>query len=143
MSADPELLAIQAYDDGIITQVIRPAAVIPENAVRAILVELSLRDVRAGGHWSATPTMWQRYDRGWQAGADEPGNALLVGSLQVAYSTPTRYEITIYRATVTMTGTEQGWTTELLCDEALGFGGLTLARCPRADLKPPPKPFRF
>jgi len=36
-----------------------------------------------------------------------------------------------------------GWTVESLCDEALGFGGLTLATCPRADLKPPPKPFRF
>jgi hypothetical protein len=30
-----------------------------------------------------------------------------------------------------------------LCDEALKFGGLTLATCPRADLKPPPQPFRF
>jgi hypothetical protein len=30
-----------------------------------------------------------------------------------------------------------------LCDEALQFGGLTLETCPRADLKPPPQPFRF
>jgi hypothetical protein len=63
--------------------------------------------------------------------------------LQVAYGTPTRYEITIYRATITTFGTVHGWTVESLCDEALDFGNLTLANCPRADLKPPPKPFRF
>jgi hypothetical protein len=30
-----------------------------------------------------------------------------------------------------------------LCDEALGFGGLNLDTCERADLKEPPKPFRI
>jgi hypothetical protein len=32
---------------------------------------------------------------------------------------------------------------ESLCDEALAFGGLDLATCPRATLQAPPKPFRF
>ena len=63
--------------------------------------------------------------------------------MQVAYSTPTRYEITIYRATITRVGSDLGWTVESLCDEALGFGSLTLANCPRATLTEPPKPFRF
>ena len=60
-----------------------------------------------------------------------------------AYGTPTRYEITLYRVTVTQFGHDNGWTVELLCDEALGYGGLTLGECPRAALNAPPKPFRF
>jgi hypothetical protein len=63
--------------------------------------------------------------------------------MEVAYGTPTRYEITIYRATLTSTGTSAGWTVETLCDEPLSFGGLRLATCPRASLRPPPKPFRM
>jgi hypothetical protein len=51
--------------------------------------------------------------------------------------------ITIYRATITRFGHQHGWTVETLCDEAHGFGGLTLAGCPRVDLAPPPRPFRF
>ena len=40
-----DLLAAQAYGEGVITEVIRPAAIVPEGAARAILVELSLGDV--------------------------------------------------------------------------------------------------
>lgn len=69
--------------------------------------------------------------------------AQLIGAIQVAYGTPTRYEITLYRVTVTRYGTQQGWSVETLCDEALAFGGLDLATCPRATLQAPPKPFRF
>ncbi len=61
----------------------------------------------------------------------------------MAYGTPTKYEITIYRITVTVAGVEAGWTVESLTDEALAFGGLTLAACPRARLSDPPKPFRY
>ena len=132
----------EAFDEGLITEVIRPSAIVPEEAARAILVELSLRDVRNGGLWRADPSRWSLYDAPWPSAADQ-GNAQLVGSIQVAYSTPTRYEITIYRATITGSGTEAGWTVESLCDEALGFGRLTLASCPRAPLNEPPKPFRF
>jgi hypothetical protein len=137
-----ELLAAQAYDEGVITEVIRPAAVLPEEAARRVLVELALLDVAAGGLWHADPTQWRRYTMPW-AGPGDPGQAHLAGTIQVAYGTPTRYEITIYRATVTAVGTKDGWTVESLCDEALAYGGYTLASCPRADLKPPPKPFRF
>ena len=55
----------EAYDEGVITGVIRPAAVVPEEAARAILVELSFNSVRADGLWLAEPSRWYRYDRPW------------------------------------------------------------------------------
>ncbi len=132
----------EAFDDGVISEVIRPAAVVPEECARAILVELALQDVLNGGVWQSEPSTWRRYDRPWD-GPDDPGDAELIGMVQVAYGTPTKYEITVYRVTVTRLGAAHGWTVDSLTDEALGFGGLTLATCPRASLAPPPKPFRF
>jgi hypothetical protein len=131
-----------AYDEAVITEVIRPAAIVPEDAARSILVELSLNSVHAGGAWEGQPSRWNRYDRPW-ASPDGPGDANLIGTMQVAYGTPTKYEITIYRVIITHVGSELGWTFQLLCDEALSFGGLSLAECPRAELAAPPKPFRF
>ncbi len=132
--------SLAASSEGDVSEVIRPAAVVPETATRPILVELAVRDVRNGGLWQATPSLWSRYDSPWQGGLTPTE---LVGTIQVAYGTPTRYEITIYRVTVTRLGTARGWTVESLCNEALGFGGLDLAICPRASLTAPPKPFRF
>lgn len=129
------LVSEAAGDEGSVTEVIRPAAIIPEEAARSVLVELSVRDVRSGGLWLADPSTWRRYD--------DPAARNLVGSIHVAYGTPTRYEITIFRATVTRFGHERGWTVTSLCDEALMFGGLSLASCPRAALAQPPRPFRF
>jgi len=83
-----------------------------------------------------------RYNRPWHS-QDTPGDATAIGTVQVAYGTPTRYEITIYRVTITEFGGRAGWTVASLCDEVLASGGLTLASCPRAELTPPPKPFRF
>jgi hypothetical protein len=135
-----ELLVSEAMgDEGAVTEVIRPAAIIPEEAARTVLMELALNDLRAGGVWISEPSVWRRYDR--PAGAT--GEPALIGSIQVAYGTPTRYEITVYRVTETRFGTEAGWTVASLCDEALGMGGLTLAECPRAELSPPPRPFRL
>ena len=127
---------------GEISEVIRPAAIVPEEAARAILVELALRDVRTGGVWHAEPSVWSRYDRPWNGPGNEAG-AELIGRIHVAYGTPTKYEITVYRVTVSALGSQLGWTVESLCDEPLSFGGLRLATCPRASLRPPPKPFRF
>jgi hypothetical protein len=138
-----EMLVSEAFDEGAVSEVIRPAAIMPETSARGVLVELALRDVHNGGHWDAQPSLWRRYDRPWDGQGGTPGSAELLGSIQVAYGTPTRYEITIYRATITRLGSENDWTVESLCDEALGFGGLDLASCPRADLSPPPKPFRL
>jgi hypothetical protein len=134
-----ELLVSEASgDEGAVSEVIRPAAIIPDEAARTVLMELALRDQRSGGLWLAEPSVWRRYDR--PTGQATPPS--LIGSIQVAYGTPTRYEITLYRVTVTSLGAGVGWTVASLCDEALGFGGLTLADCPRATLAPPPAPFR-
>ncbi len=131
-----------AYDENVVSEVIRPAAIVPEEAARAILVELSLNSVHSGGLWRAEPSRWNRYDRPWVSTQD-PGDSCLLGSIQVAYGTPTKYEITIYRVHITRRGTELGLTVQGLTDEALGHGDLSLAQCPRADVQPPPKPFRF
>lgn len=130
------------YDEGDITEVIRPSAILNEEAARAVLAELSLNDVRAGGVWFAEPSNWRRYDRPWDS-PDREGSSVLVGTIQVMYGTPTRHEITIYRATVTGVAASVGWSVTRLCDDALQYAGLTLDNCPRANLTPPPQPFRF
>lgn len=124
-----------------VSEVIRPAAIVPEDAARAVLLELARRDVQNGGVWESEPTTWSLWDRPWLPSGGA-GDAQLLGSLHVAYGTPTRYEITIYRVTVTAAGLDAGWTVESMTDEALRHGGLTLAACPRAQLAQPPKPFR-
>jgi len=139
---DYERLMTELYDVGVVEEVIRPSAVLPEHAARLVLVEMALRDIDAGGLWEASPTTWHRYDRPRAIGDPTPMETRLLGTIQVAYGTPTKYEITIFRATITRLGVEEGWTVERLCDEALGFGELTLASCPRAPLTTPPRPFR-
>ena len=66
-----------------------------------------------------------------------------IGTIQIAYGTPTRYEITIYCATITAHASRLGWTVLSLCDAALSLGAMTLVTCPRAQLNLPPKPFTF
>jgi len=136
-----ETLVSEMQDEGVVTEVIRPAAVVPEEAARTILMQLALRDLSLGGVWEAEPAQWRRYGAPDQ---DECGDARpdLAGTIQIAYGVPTRYEITIFRATITALGQRLGWTVESLCDEALAHGELTLATCPRADLAPPPPPMR-
>jgi hypothetical protein len=136
-------LVAETQDEGVVTEVIRPAAVIPEEAARSVLMQLALRDVRIGGVWDVEPNVWRRFDTPWESDSDDHGGSELMGTIQIAYGVPTRYEITLFRATITREGTAAGWTVEALCDEALGLGGLTLASCPRADLAPPPRPFRM
>lgn len=127
--------------DGI-SQVIRPAAVVPEVAARKILIQIAVRDVRNGGEWRSQPNLWSLYDMPWPSPSDQ-GEAQLLGTIHLAYGTPTKYEITLYRVQITKYGTQQGWTVQSVTDEALSFGGLTLAECPRAELANVPAPFRF
>lgn len=140
---DLELLLTEAYDDGVVTEVIRPAAVVPEESARRVLMELALHDVRIGGQWWSEPATWRRYDAPWDGIDGGPGSSELLGTMQIAFGVPTRYEITLFRATITRIGGQHGLTVTGLCDEALAFGGLSLATCPRANLKPPPQPFHF
>ncbi|GAC1444567.1 MAG: hypothetical protein NVSMB55_21380 [Mycobacteriales bacterium] len=136
-----ELLAAAAYNEEAIAEVIRPSAVLPESAARAVLSELGMSDARTGGEWIAEPPRWRRYDRPSDDLDGGSGNAQLMGTTQVAYGTPTRYEITVFRATITQLGAASEWTVAALCDDAFRHGGLTLDRCPRVDLKAPPRPF--
>ena len=129
---DSELLMSQAYDEGVVTEVIRPAAVVPEEAARAILMQLALRDVRLGGLWDTEPALWRRFDRSWE-GNGAPGGAQLLGTIQVAYGTPTRYEITIYRVTMTRVGTEQGWTVRRCATRRWSSATWTCRELPAGD----------
>jgi hypothetical protein len=130
----------RAATDGL-WEVIRPAAIVPEEAARQVLVELARRDLSNGGTWQSEPQVWSRYDG--PVTEDRPHPPELMGTIQVTYGTPTKYEITLYRVTVTAAGVTEGWTVAALTDEALGFGGLTLAECPRATMIAPPRPFTY
>ena len=136
-----ELIGMEIHGDGAVSEVIRPAAVVPEEAAHAILAALKANGIDNGGYWVATTRQWGRYDA---PGIDNHGTAMghLVGWIEAVYGATTRYEVTLYRVTVTPLGTEAGWTVDSLCDEALAYGNLTLASCPRAQMQPPPKPFR-
>ena len=57
-----EALASLQYGEPAVSEIIRPAAVLPEMAARAVLTELMHRDVRAEGSWLADPSLWRRYD---------------------------------------------------------------------------------
>ncbi|MDP9239097.1 MAG: hypothetical protein M3O55_00410 [Actinomycetota bacterium] len=122
-------------------EVIRPAAIVPEHAARRVLVELARRDLNNGGEWQSEPQLWSRFDGPLpEDGSTEPE---LMGTIHVTYGTPTKYEITLYRVTVTAAGVGDGWTVASLTDEALGFGGLSLAECPRATVNTPPRPYTY
>ena len=119
-------------------RIIRPAAVLDEQAAAGVLLELDRLDVAAGGMWSASSSLWQRYDRPWDGAGQTRGSAQLMGSVAVMYDAPNRHQITIYKVTVTDAGRTGGWTVESICDDALGWVGLSLATCPRAELAQPP-----
>lgn len=138
-----ELLVAEANAEGLVTEVIRPAAIVPEEVARQVLAEMAFRDPRLGGCWETDPSTWRRWDRPFDGTDGGRGAAQLLGTIHVAYGTPTRYDITIYRVSVTREGTAHGYTVASLCEEALAFGGVALADCPRADLKAPPRPFHF
>lgn len=122
-------------------EVIRPAAMLSVTSARLILQALDEDDVRNGGHWWTRVGTWRRYDSPWAEGADEPGDAIHLGTISCVYDSPARYCVTVFRVSLTAYGLEQGWTTASLCDDAFQHAGLTLADCPRAELRASPKPF--
>jgi hypothetical protein len=119
-------------------RIIRPAALLDERAAASVLKELDRLDVSVGGLWSASSALWQRFDRPWDGPGGTRGSSTLVGSIAVMYDAPNRHQITIYKVTVTDAGRTAGWTVESVCDDALGWVGLSLATCPRAELAQPP-----
>jgi hypothetical protein len=112
--------------------------VLPERAAQLIMSALNGQDVSRGGIWNTTTTLWQRYDRPWDGVGGTRGSSTLIGSIAVMYDAPRRHQITIYKVTVTRAGRENGWTVDSICDDALTWVGLTLARCPRTELGSPP-----
>ena len=128
--------------EGSVTQMSRPAAVIPAAAVRAICAEIAANSVYDNGLWLTEPGRWVRYDRPWDR-SEEQGRTTRLGTIRVTYGMPTKYEITIIQVAVTEAGSAAGITVQSLADEALAYGALTLAQCSRASLSTLPKPFRF
>ena len=125
------------------TTVIRPSAVLHEQVAQQVLSELEYRDVSRGGVWNASIGLWQRYDHPWDGDPSGPGSAKVIGSIGTVYGTPSKYDITIYRVTITDHGVSLGWTVEGITDDALQHAGLTLATCPRTALVAPPRPDPF
>jgi len=119
-------------------RIIRPAAVLPEQAAAKVLRQLQRLNVAVGGVWSASSSLWQRYDRPWDGPGGTRGLAALIGSISVVYDSPRRHAITVYKVTVTEHGRAEMWNVESLCDDALSHAGLILAACPRASLGAPP-----
>jgi hypothetical protein len=119
-------------------RIIRPAAVLDERAAAAVLVELDRLDVTVGGPWSASSSLWQRYDKPWDGPGSTRGSAALMGSIAVMYDAPNRHQITLYKVTVTEAGRSADWSVDTVCDDALKVVGLSLATCPRAELAAPP-----
>jgi hypothetical protein len=135
MSSAPDL------DEFAAQEVIRPAAVLSEAHARLILTGLASDDVQAGGYWWTRVGTWRRYTQPWKPGADDPGDAVHIGTISCVYDSPARFCVTVFRVSMTSYGLRAGWTTEQLCNDAFKHAGLTLTDCPRASLAPPPKPF--
>lgn len=125
-----------------ISEQIEPAAVLTEEPGHVVTMALSALDVRHRGVWDVSTGSWTRYDQGWLSAGD-PGEARAVGAVHVTYGIPSRYDMTIYRVSLTPHGVELGWTVQALVDEVLRPAGLTMETVPRAALKAAPKPFRF
>ncbi len=125
-------------------EVIRPAALLSEEATRDILAGLEADDVRKGGYWLARPGVWQRYFEPWAPGTpvptDGPGPGCL-GTVSCIYDSPRRYTVTVFRVSVTPFGADQGWSVSSLCDDAFRHAGITLDSCPRVPMDPAPRRF--
>ncbi|MCU1602395.1 MAG: hypothetical protein JWO22_3104 [Frankiales bacterium] len=123
--------------------VLRPSAVLPAWVAADVISSLEAHDVSCGGVWCASIGLWQRYDRPWDGHWGFKGRAQVVGSIGAVYGTPTRYDITIYRVTLTEHGRAEGWTHDALVNDALRYGRVTLAQLPRARSSEPPPPLRL
>lgn len=139
--SEPAPGAAQAFAS---VEVIRPAALLSEQATRLILAGLAADDVRNGGLWHARPGIWQRFSAPWPAGpapTDGPGPGHL-GTISCVYDRPQRYTVTVFRVSVTQHATDLGWTVRSLCDDAFRYADLTLDSCPRVPMDEAPRPYR-
>ena len=132
----------ELHDRVNLTEQILPAAVLAEEPGHVVIRALGAIDVRHNGVWDVSTGSWTRYDQPWRSAGD-PGEAVAVGAVHVTYGVPSRYDITLYRVSITAHGAELGWTVPTLVDEVLHPACLTLDTIPRAALKEAPRPFRF
>jgi hypothetical protein len=123
--------------------VLRPSAVLPAWVAADVIQSLEGRDVSLGGVWSASIGLWQRYDVPWNGRWGARGTAQLVGAIGAVYGTPTRYDITLYRVTLTEHGRAEGWTHDALVNDALQYARVTLAELPRVRSSEPPQPLHL
>jgi hypothetical protein len=121
-------------------RVIRPAAIVPEAAARLLMAWVADHDVTHGGVWAHDIGYFKRFSGPFDGVAGMRGSAVLLGSIHVTWD---KYDVTIFRVSLTDEGAEKGYTVESLCNELLVHAGLTLATCPRADLAPAPVPDPF
>ena len=122
-------------------RVIRPSAIVPEQAARQLLSWVAVHDVTHGGFWAHDVGYFKRFSGPFDGVGGMRGTAVLLGTIHVTWD---KYDVTIFRVSITDEGVTRGMTVEGLCDELLLHAGLTLATCPRANLvaAPAPDPFR-
>src|SRR5437764_11438115 len=104
-------------------RVIRPAAVVPGQASRTLLAWVAVHDVTHGGVWAHDIGYFKRFSGPFDGIGGMRGSAVLLGSVHVTWD---KYDVTIFRVSVTDAGVERGMTVESLCDELLLHAGLTL-----------------
>lgn len=121
-------------------RVIRPSAIVPEQAARQLLSWVAAHDVSHGGVWAHDVGYFKRFSGPFDGLAGMRGSALLLGTIHVTWD---KYDVTIFRVSVTEDGAARGMSVEGLCNELLVHAGLTLATCPRAELAPAPAPDPF
>jgi hypothetical protein len=121
-------------------RVIRPSAIVPEQAARQLLAWVAAHDVTRGGFWAHDVGYFKRFSGPFDGVAGMRGSAVLLGTIHVTWD---KYDVTIFRVSLTDEGIARGLTVEGLCNELLVHAGLTLATCPRADLMPTPVPDPF
>jgi hypothetical protein len=121
-------------------RVIRPAAIVPERQARMLMAWVAVHDVTHGGVWAHDVGYFKRFSGPFDGLAGMRGSAILLGTIHVTWD---KYDVTIFRVSVTDEGATRALTVESLCNELLVHAGLTLATCPRADLAPAPAPDPF
>jgi hypothetical protein len=121
-------------------RVIRPSAIVPEQAARQLLAWVAVHDVTHGGVWAHDVGYFKRFSGPFDGVAGMRGSSVLLGTIHVTWD---KYDVTIFRVSLTEDGVARGMTVEALCNELLLHAGYTLATCPRADLAPTPAPDPF
>ena len=121
-------------------RVIRPSAIVPELAARQLLAWVAVHDVTHGGVWAHDVGYFKRFSGPFDGVAGMRGSAVLLGTIHVFWE---KYDVTIFRVSITEDGAARGMDVEGLCNELLLHAGYTLATCPRAELAPTPAPDPF